>query len=77
VVKALLTGADAVQLVSVLLRHGPAVLPTIVAGLRAWMRGHGYHRIEEFRGLLNLRGCRDASAFERANYLRTLQSWKV
>lgn len=76
-IKALLTGADAVQLVSVLLRHGPAVLPTIVAGLEEWMRGHGYDAIDEFHGLLNLRGCRDASAFERANYLRTLQSWKV
>ena len=77
VVKALLTGANAVQLVSVLLRHGPAVLGTLVQGLLAWMSAHGYTGIDEFRGLLNLRGCRDASAFERANYIRTLQGWKV
>lgn len=77
VVKALLTGAHAVQIVSVLLRHGPPVLGTLVEGLSTWMNEHGYGKLGEFRGLLNLRGCRDASAFERANYIRTLQSWKV
>lgn len=77
VVKALLTGADAVQLVSVLLRHGPLVLDTLTHGLGRWMAEHGYENLDAFRGMLNLRGCRDASAFERANYIRTLQSWKV
>jgi dihydroorotate dehydrogenase (fumarate) len=77
IVKALLTGAHAVQLVSVLLRHGPAVLRTLTHGLATWMGTHGYDRLEAFRGLLNLRGCRDAGAFERTNYIRTLQSWKV
>jgi hypothetical protein len=41
------------------------------------MRDHGYTQIEEFRGMLNHRRCRDASAYERANYIRALQSWKV
>jgi dihydroorotate dehydrogenase (fumarate) len=77
VVKALLAGAHAVQIVSVLLRHGPLVLGTLVQGLSTWMNEHGYGKLDEFRGLLNLSGCRDASAFERANYIRTLQSWKV
>jgi dihydroorotate dehydrogenase (fumarate) len=77
VVKALLTGAHAVQLVSALLRYGPSVLTALTRDLFAWMTAHGYEGIDEFRGLLNQRGCRNASAFERANYLRTLQSWKV
>lgn len=75
-VKALLTGAHTVQLVSVLLREGPAVLKTLVQGLEAWMSAHGYADLEAFRGRLNLKQCRNASAFERANYIRTLQSWK-
>ena len=76
-IKAFLTGAHAVQLVSVLLRHGPATLAAMVQGLQRWMGAQGYDSLEEFRGLLNLRGCRDASVFERANYIRTLQSWKT
>jgi dihydroorotate dehydrogenase (fumarate) len=74
-VKAVLTGAHAVQVVSVLLKHGPMALATLRAGLRAWMKDHGYTKLDQFRGRLNLARCRDPAAFERANYIRVLQSW--
>ncbi|MCX6953525.1 MAG: dihydroorotate dehydrogenase-like protein [Verrucomicrobia bacterium] len=74
-VKALLTGADALQLVSVLLRHGPHALGTLRQGLEHWMREHRFAGVGEFRGRLNLRNCHDPAALERANYLRVLQSW--
>ena len=77
IVKALLTGAHVVQVVSVLLKYGIGVLPTLTAGLQTWMRAHDYTSLEQFRGSLDLRRCRDAAAFERANYIRTLQTWKV
>jgi dihydroorotate dehydrogenase (fumarate) len=73
-VKALLTGAHAVQVVSVLLRHGPPVLRTLRQGLEIWMQEQGFAELEDFRGRLNLARCRNPSAFERANYIRTLQS---
>jgi dihydroorotate dehydrogenase (fumarate) len=76
-IKAFLTGAHAVQLVSVLLRNCPGILSSFVRGLETWMDGRGYADLNAFRGRLNLRGCRDASTFERANYIRTLQSWKA
>ncbi len=72
--KALLTGAHAVQVVSVVLRHGPPVLQTLLRGLEIWMREQGFADLADFRGRLNLARCRDSSAFERANYIRTLQS---
>ena len=74
--KAILAGAHAVQLVSVLLRHGPGVLTSMVHGLTAWMEAHGFSNLSECRGRLNLERCGDAAAFERANYIRTLQSWR-
>lgn len=77
VVKSILAGANAVQLVSVLLRDGPHVISTLGAGLDHWMRDHGYQEIEEFRGALNLSRCPDPAAFERANYIRMLQSWRA
>jgi dihydroorotate dehydrogenase (fumarate) len=76
-IKALLTGADAVQIVSVLLRHGSDSLRTLVQGLAKWMSAHGYESVGEFRGMLNFQRAPDASAFERANYIRTIQSWKA
>jgi dihydroorotate dehydrogenase (fumarate) len=77
VVKAILAGAHAVQLVSVLLKHGPRSLATILDGLAHWMEEHGYESVGEFRGAMNLRRCPDAAAFERANYQRILHSWRV
>lgn len=77
VVKALLTGAHGVQLVSVLLKHGPLIVTSLLRGVEAWMRTHGYESVDQFRGLLNLKRSRDPALFERANYIRTLQSWKV
>jgi dihydroorotate dehydrogenase (fumarate) len=77
VAKAILTGAHTVQLVSVLLKHGAPVIATLRAGLEAWMREHGYENLDQFRGLLNHQRCRDSAAYERANYIRVLQSWRV
>lgn len=73
-VKALLTGTHTVQVVSVLLRHGPPVLRTLLQGLQIWMQEQGFAELADFRGRLNLARCSDSSAFERANYIRTLQS---
>jgi dihydroorotate dehydrogenase (fumarate) len=76
-IKALLAGAHAVQLVSVLLRNGPRILTTILSGLTNWLTDHGYENIEQVRGAMNLRRCPDPAEFERANYIRILQSWRV
>lgn len=41
-IKALLAGAHVGQVVSCVLRHGPAAVPMLIDGLRAWMREHEY-----------------------------------
>ena len=76
VVRALLAGADAVQVVSALLRKGPGYLASLLAGLSAWMNEHEYETVKEICGALSMRNCPDAEAYERGNYLRTLQLWK-
>lgn len=77
VVKALLAGAHTVQLVSVLLRHGPRFLTTLVNGLQDWLREHEYESLDQLRGAMSHRRCPDPAAFERANYIRILQTWRV
>lgn len=77
VIKALLAGAHTVQLVSVLLRNGPRILAAILAGVTNWLVDHGYEDVAQLRGALNLSRCPDPAAFERANYIRILQSWRV
>jgi dihydroorotate dehydrogenase (fumarate) len=74
-IKAILAGADAVQMVSALLRHGPAHVGTMIAGLERWMAWQKIATIEEMRGQASLQQTSDAEAYERANYIRALQSW--
>lgn len=76
-VKAILAGADAVQVVSAVLRHGPGYLATLRDGLKGWMDRHEFASIADMRGRVSLRDAADPSAVERANYLRTLNSWKA
>ena len=76
-IKAILAGAHTVQLVSSLLRHGPALIPILIDGLRAWMAEMEHRSLQQVRGAMNLRRCPDAAAHERANYIRILQSWRV
>jgi dihydroorotate dehydrogenase (fumarate) len=61
--------------VSAILRHGPAYLGVMRDGLVRWMESHGLATLDEVRGRLSLANSPDPSAFERANYIRTLSSW--
>lgn len=76
VVKALLAGADTVQTVAALLRHGPGEFAVLLAGLRRWMEEHEYDSVSQMRGALSLRRCPDPEAYERGNYLRAVQLWR-
>ncbi len=73
-IKALLAGADAVQMVSAILRNGPGHFGTMLDGLRRWMEQHQFARLGDMRGRVSLKNAEDPAAFERANYIRTLQS---
>jgi dihydroorotate dehydrogenase (fumarate) len=76
-IKGIMAGADTLQTVSLLLRQGPQALVSLIADFTAWMTEHDYNDISEMRGCLSHRNSPDPAAFERANYLRVLQLWKV
>jgi dihydroorotate dehydrogenase (fumarate) len=75
VVKALMVGADVAMMTSAVLRNGAGHLAAVEAELRAWMEEREYRSSDELRGCATGRTVEDPSAFERANYLRTLHSW--
>ena len=76
-IKAILAGADAVQLVSAVLRDGPARFGAMRERLESWMLEHSFEKLSEARGRASLTRSSDPGAFERAHYIRTLQSWRV
>jgi len=76
VIKATMTGAHATQMVSALLRNGPAHMRTVVSDLSAWLEKNEWHSLAEMRGNMNLFKVPDPEAYERANYMLMLQSWR-
>jgi dihydroorotate dehydrogenase (fumarate) len=75
-VKAVMAGADAVQVVSALLQHGPRYLSYLLHAFDLWGAEHDYLTIDEMRDKMSLAHCRDAQAFERGSYLRVLHAWQ-
>jgi dihydroorotate dehydrogenase (fumarate) len=74
--KLLLAGADVTMVCSVLLRHGIERLRLLEQELCTWMQEHDYDSVCELKGLLSHKHCDDPSAYERAQYLRTLRTFK-
>jgi dihydroorotate dehydrogenase (fumarate) len=74
-IKAILAGATVVQLVSALLRHGPAYVSTMRNALEQWLDWRQLASVDEMRGTCSLEAEPDPAAFERAQYIRTLHSW--
>jgi dihydroorotate dehydrogenase (fumarate) len=74
--KALLVGADVVMMTSALLRHGPAHLARVESELVGWLTEHEYTSVSQLRGSVSYKAATDPTGFERANYLRTLASYR-
>jgi dihydroorotate dehydrogenase (fumarate) len=74
-VKAIMTGAHAIQVVSALIKHGPEYLGTLQKGLTEWMEQHEYESVVQMQGSMNLQRSPDPGAFERANYVKALVSY--
>lgn len=74
-VKYVMAGADAVMATSALLQHGASHLRTMLDGMKEWMERQGYDSVEQMRGSMSQAKVADPNAFERANYLKTLQSY--
>ena len=76
-VKAVMSGAHAVQMVAALLTHGPTYLIKVRRELSHWLEEREYESLEQAQGSMSLQRCPDPEAFERGNYMKILQTWKV
>lgn len=76
VLKGVMAGANVTMMASALLKNGLGRVHEILSDLAAWMEAYGYDSIATMRGSMSQRHIRNPDAFERANYLRMLQSWR-
>lgn len=72
IAKAILAGANAVQICSVLYKQEEDPIPGMLEDLNRWMDSKGYGGIDAFRGLLRNRREGAERGFERAQYVKTL-----
>lgn len=77
VLKAIMAGASVTMMASTLLEHGIGRLRSLQAELQAWMEEHEYASISEMKGSMSQQAVAEPAAFERANYLKTLNSFGV
>jgi len=77
VVRLLMAGAAITQLVAALLRHGPARLASLEEELAVWMQEHDHPSVRELVGCMSQQRCPNPSEYERAQYMRVLQSYRA
>ncbi len=76
VVKQLLAGADAVQIVSTVYKNGVSCLETMLKYLEKWMQKHNYHSIEQFKGKMCQSKSDNPALYERVQFLRYFKEYK-
>ncbi len=75
-IKAIMAGASAVQVVSAILKNGIAHFAKMISEFEAWLIKQEYRSVKQMEGSMSQSHCPDPQAFERANYMKTLQSWR-
>ena len=74
VIKYLLAGADIAMTASTLYRNGIDYITVMNHGIRNWMRARGFASIQAFKGVMSQQNISDPTAYERANYIKILES---
>jgi len=76
-IKAIMAGANVAMTTSALLKGGIHALQGILAGMESWMTEHEYESVSQMRGSMSQGAVADPAAFERANYMKVLNSFNV
>ena len=72
VLKMILAGADAIQIVSALYKYKPEIVSDILMDLNNWMDEHQYKSLDEFRGNLSRIKLKDPYVYQRGQYVDIL-----
>jgi len=75
VIKMLMVGANVTMITSAALKYGIDIFQTIEAAVAEWLRVNEYESVEQMRGSMSQLHSSDASAFERAQYMRGLKTY--
>jgi len=76
VIKAIMVGADVANVCSVLLKEGVGKISDLLQGVTRWMEEHEYESVAQMKGSMSHKSCPEPAAFERANYMKVLNSYR-
>lgn len=77
VVKTIMSGAKVAMMTSALLKNGIDHLEVLRTNLIEWMEKHDYETIKTMQGMMSQKSVAEPAAFERANYMKVLKSYKL
>jgi dihydroorotate dehydrogenase (fumarate) len=69
-IKQILAGADAVQVVSALYKNGKEHIGTMLETLEEWMANKGFNSLSDFRGKMSQAKSSNPAAYERVQFMR-------
>ncbi len=76
VIKSMMAGAKVTMIASELLKNGYGRVPDILATMQSWMEEHEYISIQQMQGSMSQQSVKEPAAFERANYMKVLGSYR-
>lgn len=76
VLKSMMAGAKVTMIASALLCSGPQIITPMLNELQAWMKEREYESIQQMQGSMSQQSVSEPAAFERANYMRVLASFR-
>jgi dihydroorotate dehydrogenase (fumarate) len=76
VIKGLMAGAKVTMMASELLQNGIRRIGQVIEQLSRWMNEHEYESVMQMIGSMSQQHCAEPAAFERANYMKMLASYR-
>ena len=76
VIKGLMAGASVTMMASELLQHGLGRIGQILNETTTWLNEHEYESLVQMIGAMSQQHCAEPAAFERANYMKMLDSYR-
>ena len=76
VIKGLMAGAKVTMMASELLKNGVRRIGQVLSELVTWLNEHEYESVMQMIGAMSQKHCAEPAAFERANYMKMLDSYR-
>ncbi|MFN3820911.1 MAG: dihydroorotate dehydrogenase-like protein [bacterium] len=74
VIKGIMAGADVTMMCSAIITRGPSHIKNVIEGVKNWMETHEYSSLTMMKGTLSQISVAEPAAYERALYIKGLQS---